>query len=178
MFSFNLVIVEAVIIKGLNFENWVIDTNFGLNQRKWHTFLSLLWYPLAINIENSTKVYQKEVTETQKRLSMIILERSGKEENVYPNLLDRESLQLNGEEFEKKILIAFYRLSHLYLSIYPIFCCTILLRIQKKRTKKKEPKKTPKQTNNNNTGNPKDRHLLKERERGSKKSRCHLYLLL
>lgn len=83
-------------------------------------------------------MYQKEVTETQKGLSMIILERSGKEENVYPNLLDREGLQLNGEEFEKKILIAFYRLSHLYLSIYPIFCCTILLRIPKKRTKKKK----------------------------------------
>lgn len=31
MFSFNLVIVEVVIIKGLNFENWVIDINFGLN---------------------------------------------------------------------------------------------------------------------------------------------------
>lgn len=76
----------------------------GKNLQKWHIFLSLLWYPLASNIENSTKVYQKEVTETQKRLSMrvIILERSGKEENVYPNLLDREGLQLDGEEFEKK----------------------------------------------------------------------------
>lgn len=84
---------------------------------------------------------------------------SGKEEIFYPNLLDREGLQLDGEEFEKKnILIAFYRLSHLHLSIYPIFCCTILLRIQKKRTKKKPPKKTINQTNNNNnTGNPKDR---------------------
>lgn len=48
-------------------------------------------------------MYQKEVTETQKRLSMIILERSGKEEIFYPNLLDREGLQLDGEEFEKKI---------------------------------------------------------------------------
>lgn len=101
-------------------------------------------------------MYQKEVTETQKELSMIILEQSGKEEMFYPNLLDREGLQLDGEEFKKKnILIAFYRLSHLHLSIYPIFCCTILLRIQKKKEPK--TKKTKQTKNNNNTGNPKDR---------------------
>lgn len=102
-------------------------------------------------------MYQKEVTETQKRLSMIILERSGKEENVYPNLLDREGLQLNGEEFEKKnsdsILQAFASL--------PVHLSNFLLHNftsnSKQKTKnKKNPQKTQTK-NNNNTGNPKDR---------------------
>lgn len=152
MFSFNLVIVEAVIIKGLNFENWVIDTNFGLNQQKWHTFPQFIMVPISQHWVIS-KILQKCIRKRSQRPKNDY-QWSGKEEFFYPNLLDREGLQLDGEEFKKKsILIAFYRLSHLHLSIYPIFCCTILLRIKTKRKKK--------QTKNNNKKKNKNREERK-----------------
>lgn len=89
-------------------------------------------------------MYQKEVTETQKELSMIILEQSGKEEMFYPNLLDREGLQLDGEEFKKKkysdsILPAF--------ASSPVHLSNFLLHNFTSNSKKKRTKNKKNQTN-------------------------------